>query len=170
MISIYKHPRALLYVTFKRDDLLKKDIPRDEFNRLADELQKQINDAPHGVPSGNTGFDEGARWRGFHVSPDGLMSSNVEYLLPNDMYTNSLAPHYLRHYRSRFDSLEWFRLGLWISQTTKFDLPPVIIEHLGQKYTFHDFMSAMLADPVTKSNLCKEGYMDWCSNSNIWLV
>ena len=41
----------------------------------------------------------GCEWRGYYGCCDGKSSTNHDYLLENGMITNSLAVHYLRHFR-----------------------------------------------------------------------
>lgn len=87
---------------------------------LSDKSQQPINDAlvsfmaiavnsakagiadyaEHDNPDSDVIFREGDRWRGTHQTPCKNYSSNQDYLLHNGMVTNSLAPFYLRWYRS----------------------------------------------------------------------
>lgn len=54
-------------------------------------------------------FNEGIRWRGWHTTECGELSSNKDYQLFNGLITNSLAPFYLRWYRNSIPKSEWIK-------------------------------------------------------------
>lgn len=105
--------KFLLFIEPGRAD--KSDEPvNDEWTDMIEELlktaKKGTSDYDILAPGADHGFDEGNAWRGMHSGPDGMMSSNKEYLLPGGYITNSLAPHYLRYYRKRISDFDWKKL------------------------------------------------------------
>lgn len=77
-----------------------------------------VNNAPAGVadfavpgdPSSGVMFQEGASWRSTHRTPCGNYSSVHDYKLADGSVTNSLAPFYLRWYRSAISEAEMQKL------------------------------------------------------------
>lgn len=92
--------KFLLYIEPKADEKLKKESTNEYIKIVEDALK----DAKEGVSNYSdienkkVRFDEGYGYKGFHTTDCGKTSSNKDYLLPNGMITNSLAPFYLRWY------------------------------------------------------------------------
>lgn len=55
-------------------------------------------------------FKEGFKHRGTHNGPDGIKSSQQEYLLKNGLVTNSLCIHYLLFYRLAIQNYDWEKM------------------------------------------------------------
>lgn len=92
--------RYLLYIEPKKDK--KSDFPVEDELLIA--LEKAMSEAKEGTAGysdlTDTGsFVEHEGYKGIHSCDDGKSSSNHDYLLPNGLITNSLAPYYLTWYR-----------------------------------------------------------------------
>lgn len=61
-------------------------------------------------PTSEPIFYENDRWRGTHRTPCGNYSDDQDRKLMNGMFTNSLAPFYLRWYRSAISEAEWQKI------------------------------------------------------------
>lgn len=83
----------------------------DFYTQVMEELLSGLNRdyqpmkyAVAGVEAGAGEYDEGGAYRGWHTSCDGTHSTNQDYFFEkgcNPVWmTNSLAPHYLRWFRS----------------------------------------------------------------------
>ena len=55
-------------------------------------------------------FRQGSGFKGTHLTECGERSSNVDYLLENEMITNSLAAFYLRWYRYSISEKEMVKV------------------------------------------------------------
>ena len=97
-------PKFLLYLEPDREQ--KEATPIDDQITLV--MRIALNEAKTGTadfedpdnPTSKPVFVEGDSWKTKHRTACGQLSENVDYLLRNGMITNSLAPYYLRWYRS----------------------------------------------------------------------
>jgi hypothetical protein len=110
----------LLYIEPKKEQ--KSDHPVED--ELLYALEKAMEEALRGSArysdlEDNGSFREGSGYRGSHTCDDGKSSDNHDYLLPNGLITNSLAPYYLAWYRravpmndiKKLEMLrDWYRL------------------------------------------------------------
>jgi hypothetical protein len=91
-------------ILFIRPQLTSKDLVGiDDY--LVSGMQALIDKAKNGIIQWDPNkrehyFSERGAYRGFHVTPCGERSSNRNYLIADNIITNSLAPFYLKHYRS----------------------------------------------------------------------
>ena len=86
-----------------------KEEPIDD--ELTQLLERAISEAECGTAnysdlSGKVNFHEDSGWRGFHWTECGEMSDNKDYRLKNGMITSSLAPFYMKYYRSSIPEKE----------------------------------------------------------------
>lgn len=92
--------KYLLFIEPKASE--KSDYP--EYERYANIIQDLIeNHSEKGTSfysdlNDSGQFVELTAYKGLHFADDGKISTNVDYLLPTGHITNSLAPHYVRHY------------------------------------------------------------------------
>ncbi len=100
--------KYLLFLEFSKD--LKSLIPvNDEIVKI---LTLALGEAKKGcsgysdLKDTDSHFTEGCAYKGVHYTDCGAHSSNCDYLLPNGMITNSLAPYYLMWYREHIPESE----------------------------------------------------------------
>jgi len=104
--------RFLLYIEPKKEEKLSEPI-KDELVKI---VEKAIANSKSGTANysdlDNDGgkFREGSAYKGTHSTECGERSDNEDYLLPNGMITNSLAPFYLRWYRDSIPATEMKKL------------------------------------------------------------
>jgi hypothetical protein len=99
--------KYLLFIEPPKKEKLAEPV-EDELVKL---MEMAITKAETGVSSymnekdgGN--FRKSSGYKGFHQTDCGETSSNKDYLLENEMITNSLAPFYLRWYRNSIPESE----------------------------------------------------------------
>ena len=97
---------VLLFIEPKVDEKLEEPVE----DGLSDILETLISNAKTGVigliENEEANFVENLMTKGIHVTECGEASSNVDYLLPNGMITNRLAPYYLKWYRNSISENE----------------------------------------------------------------
>ncbi len=100
----------LLYLTVTLEQKAKTPI-NDAYTAF---MMSVLSDAKRGTadysdpenPTSEPVFNEGDYWRGTHQTPCKNYSDNQDYKLLNGMFTNSLAPFYLRWYRDAIPETE----------------------------------------------------------------
>lgn len=149
---ILEKPHELLYVEPQGE----KAPYNQEVKQVAIRLVQEIEKADTGGYNKRNGsFIKGkrGRWRGCHQGPDGITSSNCDYLLSNGQVTNSIAHHYLAHYYDRLSPKQAYAVGVFCDD---FELSyPNFIqknEHREDE-AFPDFMNRMNNDPYAKNQL-----------------
>jgi len=65
---------------------------------------------PNGTTRRIPSFNEGSAYRGTHHTDCGEVSSNIDYKLENGLITNSLAPFYLKYYRTSISDNDMAKL------------------------------------------------------------
>ena len=101
----------LLYIEPPVEEKLKEPI-EDEWTEL---MELALSEAIGGVCNYydlNCGgkFYEGGGYRGCHYTACKTPSSNKDYLLKNELITNSLATFYLKWYRDSIPHQDWYKL------------------------------------------------------------
>ena len=93
--------KYLLYIEPPAQDKLQEPI-NDELTQLMEmALSKSTQGTANYSNLGDSGsFRKGSGFKGSHRTECGESSSNMDYLLENGMITNSLAPFYLKWYRT----------------------------------------------------------------------
>lgn len=102
--------KFLLYIEPELNQKSKQPID-DELTAF---MMKVLFDAKRGTadysdpenPTSEPVFNENDSWRGTHRTPCGNYSDSQDYKLLNGMFTNSLAPFYLRWYRDTIPETE----------------------------------------------------------------
>lgn len=85
------------------------------YDELFENLQKLLDNSNFGCfwymekNPANFDFRLGGSFRGFHITKCGKCSSK-DYLIGEQLVTNSLAPYYVSHYRSEIPKTEWNKL------------------------------------------------------------
>lgn len=103
--------KYLLYIEFNPSDKGSFAV-EDDLTECIDEMMKLAKEGSSGYNNKDDEgtFRDGGGWRGIHGNSDGSKSTNKDYLLPNGLITNSLAPYYVRWYRYAIPETEKVKL------------------------------------------------------------
>jgi len=116
--------RYLLYMEPKKEDRDVEPI-NDKLTRLmklalnraipgvsnySNRTTKDLEESKKEHPELDFEFSKDCSYKGFHISDDGELSSAHDYLLENNLITNSLCVYYVRYYRNSICKNDWIKL------------------------------------------------------------
>lgn len=101
---------ALLYIHPSKDKSSNVNTNYEWYGELL--IQTMLDNSKSGIFNRNGDFNVGISTMGHHTCICGEQSHSCDYLLPNNMFTNSLSYHYLQYHYDEIPEIEFEKLKL----------------------------------------------------------